>query len=71
MRPAIRVPLTLLAGFAAMTATVAAFKLSGNIPNVAVSGGVGFVGFVIACLTLPKPTARTGSAGATERPSAN
>ena len=58
MRVAIRGTLAVLAGFAAVAVTVAAFKMSGNVPNNAVAGGVGFIGFVIACLTLPKPEPR-------------
>jgi hypothetical protein len=58
MRMAIRGTLAVLAGFAAMAATVAAFKLFGNVLNNAVAGGVGFIGFVIACIVLPKPKPR-------------
>lgn len=55
MSVVIRGTLAVLAGFAAMAVTVAEFKLSGNVPNNAVAGGVGFIGFVVACLMLPKP----------------
>lgn len=58
MKAFVRGTLAIMAGFASMAATVAVYKLNGLAPSNAVAGGVGFIGFVVACLTLPKPKHR-------------